>query len=187
MRNIVGTYYNIDKDGGSGGDILAFEAAETYMGRVDRQLDDAIVTGSSGGECTIHVNQNGHEFLDLGQSQSSLVEIAYNDTQPEACAFATNCKYIGIALSGNDVTHFELTLVKIAGVTLQQADWFDTIEPTGDPGQSNQYGIEIRVRPLGQNLGETDLVASLTVTGWSGNGNNHYTDTVYITHKYNPS
>ena len=187
MSAIIGTYYNIDKDGGYGGDILTFEAEESYMGRVARQLDDAIVTGDNGDECTIHVNQSGHEFLELGQMQTSFVEVAYDDTQPVACFFASNCKYIAITISGNDVTHFELTLVKVAATTVQQADWFDTIEPTGDPGQSNQYGIEIRVRPLGQNLGKTDLEASLTVTGWSGNGNNSYTGTVHITHKHDAS
>lgn len=187
MSAIFGTYYNIDKDGGYGGDTLTFEAEESYMGRLARQLDDAVVTGDNEDECTIHVSQNGHEFLSRGVNQPYSVEIAHNDTQPVTCAFDSNCKYIAIALSGNDASHFELTLVYVAGATIQDTDWFNTIEPADDPGQSNAYGIEIRVRPKGQNLGNTDLDASLTVTGWSGNGNNHYTDTVYITHKYNPS
>lgn len=183
MSAIFGTYYSIDKDGGYGGDTLTFEVSSAYTGRLARQLEDAIVTGDNGDECTIHVNQNGHEFLSRGVNQPYSVEIAHNDASPVTCAFDSNCKYIAIAISGNDASHFELTLVHVAGATIQDTDWFNTIEPAGDPGQSHVYGIEIRVRPMGENLGNTDLTASLTVTGWSGNGNEHYTDTVNITHK----
>ena len=103
MSAIFGTYYNIDKDGGSGGDILTFEAEESYMGRAARQLDDAVVTGDSEDECTIHVSQQGHEFVEFDENLNNfaLTAIPYDETYA-SFDIISNSKYLSFVMDNED-------------------------------------------------------------------------------------
>lgn len=186
MSAIIGTYYNIDKDGGSGGDILTFEAEESYMGRVARQLDDAIVTGDSGDECTIHVIQNGHEFVGLYyEHHNSFLDWGSTEI---SVLFYSNCKKFSIVLSGQDNADFSIGQVSIqedGEVTPQviTPDGNGVYEPTGDPGQGNRYMVIILLTTE-ENLGDTNKEVTVTLTGWSDNGGLYtYSDYMEIEHR----
>lgn len=179
MSAIFGTYYNIDKDSGSGGDILTFEAEESYMGRVARQLDDAIVTGDSENECTIHVIQNGHEFVEFDENLNNfaLTAIPYDETSA-SFDIISNSKYLSLVVENEDPIkpHFSIGELLVDedldGIytNTYQLDANNSIEIVGDPGQDGYYRVRMRI-DFDANDGSSNISGSLVVTGWSSVGN----------------
>lgn len=178
MSAIFGTYYNIDKDGGSGGDILTFEAEESYMGRVARQLDDAVVTGDSEDECTIHVSQQGHEFVEFDENLNNfaLTAIPYDETYA-SFDIISNSKYLSFVMDNEDPIkpHYSIGVLIVdedldgTYTDTYQLDANNTIEIVGDPGQNDYYRVRMRI-DFYANDSSSDISGSLTVTGWSGSG-----------------
>lgn len=180
MRKVAGTYYTINNGEGTGNSELVFTPV-TYYGRVQRALDDAIVTGTaSGDECTIHVNQNGHEFVDI---EGSVCEIAYNSGGRGVILY-TNSKRIEAVISDDGgahaghADHFSIQQIELADSTSITSG----VDIPGDPGQTDRVWIQIIIGVDGSNLGKFDYEATLSVTGSSDDGNNHYTDTILLRH-----
>lgn len=184
MSVVTNGWAQVNDNGGTANDgRITVVQPSTYWGRQSRAEAYFNVTGAAGTR-EIEVSQNGHEFVETSQHN---IEIEYTAVSI-AVMFYTNSKYFALALSGNDASEYSVSQVyydqppTITTPVYFSGNLMDTLEPIGDPGQGNRYRVYVTLITK-SNTGNADRNVTISLTGWSGNGNNHYSDYVNITHK----
>lgn len=167
----------------------------TYWGRQSRAEAYFNVTGPAGTR-TIEVSQEGHdEFVDFETNLNNfeLNNIPYNETSA-AFDIISNSKYLSFVMNNPDPVkpHYSIAILivdeDLDGIYTDTyvLDSNDSIEIIDDPGLNHFYRVRLRV-DFEANLTSDDIRGDLTITGWSGVGNNHDTLVVSMTHKGQPS